>query len=103
MAALPFTAFGATGTLNGSGQATSASYTPTPAGTYYFQAVYSGDTSYNGFPERDYRRTLVVNPLVPGKTASVTATLLSATTITVGGSVTDTATVTGTGVTPTEQ
>jgi Protein of unknown function (DUF3494). len=96
-----FAAFGATGTLNGSGQATSASYTPTPAGTYYFQAVYSGDANYPGSQSGTTAEPLVVNPLVPGKTASVTATLLSATSITIGDNVIDAATVTGTGVTPT--
>jgi hypothetical protein len=96
-----FAAFGATGTLNGIGQATSASYTPTSAGTYYFQAVYSGDANYPGSQSGTTAEPLVVNPLVPGKAASATATLLSATTITIGDNVTDAATVTGTGVTPT--
>jgi hypothetical protein len=98
---ITFAAFGATKTLNGSGHATSDSYTPALAGTYYFLAVYSGDANYNGSQSGNTAEPLVVNPLVPGKTASSTATLLSATTITVGDNITDTATVTGTGVTPT--
>jgi hypothetical protein len=97
---ITFAALGVTKTLVG-GVATSDSYTPALAGTYYFLAVYSGDANYNGSQSGNTAEPLVVNPLVPGKTASSTATLLSATTITVGDNITDTATVTGTGVTPT--
>jgi hypothetical protein len=42
-----FKNFGTAKTLNSYGQATSSSYTPTKAGTYYFRAVYSGDSNYN--------------------------------------------------------
>jgi uncharacterized repeat protein (TIGR01451 family) len=43
-----FTAFGATKTLDSSGQAVSDSYAPTSTGTSYFRAIYSGNSRYNG-------------------------------------------------------
>ena len=104
-----FTTIGANKTLNGSGQATSDSYTPALAGTYYFLAVYSGDANYDGSQSGNTAEPLIVLAAVTAavtpvivKADSATATLLSATTITSGGNITDTATVTSVaGVTPT--
>jgi hypothetical protein len=83
-----FSQYGAAKTLS-SGSATSDSYTPSAAGTYYFRAVYAGDSNYLGSQSGDAAEPLTVN-----KASSTTSTVLSGGTITLGGSVTDTATVT---------
>jgi hypothetical protein len=75
-------------TLSGS-SATSAAYVPLNAGTYYFRAIYIGDALFAGSQSGDTSEPLTVN-----KAASTTTTVLSASTITFGSSVTDTATVT---------
>jgi len=81
-----------TKTLDATGKATSDSYTPMSAGTYYFKAVYSGDSNYLGAESDPATEVLVVN-----KAPTTTVTLLSASEITLGDSVTDTVTVTGLG------
>jgi hypothetical protein len=62
----------------------------TSAGTFYWQAVYSGDGNNNPATSACTSETLVVTPKQPAIT-----TTLSATTIEVGGSVSDSATLTG--------
>ncbi len=79
-----------TQTLDANGQATSDSYTPLSAGIYLFRAVYSGDSNYNGAQSGDQAEPLEVAKFTPTVT-----TALSASSITLGGSVTDTAIVTG--------
>ncbi len=81
-----------TKTLNANGQATSDSYTPLAAGNYLFRAIYSGDANYNGAQSANDAEPLLVKPATPTVT-----TLLSESTITLGGSVTDMVTVTGLG------
>jgi len=78
-----------------SGSATSAPYTPASSGIIYLRAVYGGDSRYAGSISGNTSEPLTVN-----KAATTTTTALSSSTITFGGSVTDTATVTpgGTGV-----
>ncbi|MGA2671198.1 MAG: Ig-like domain repeat protein, partial [Dehalococcoidia bacterium] len=89
-----FTDFGAVKTLS-SGQATSSSYTPTTAGTYYFRAVYKGDSNYSGSQSGDTEEKLTVT--VKPKTQTVTKTKLCSQSIILGKYVEDTATVTGVG------
>ena len=86
-----FAKFGATKTL-ASGSATSDAYMPLAAGTYYFRAVYSGDSAYSSSRSLDDVEQLTVNKATP-----TTTTLLSPSSITLGESVTDTVTVTGLG------
>ncbi len=81
-----------TKTLNANGQATSGSYVPLSVGSYWFKAEYSGDSNYQPSVSADDAEPLTVNPATP-----TVSTLLSATSITLGGSVTDTVTVTGLG------
>jgi hypothetical protein len=89
------------GHLSGSGNtatATSPSFTPLATGTYCFLGVYSGDGNYAGGSDGSTtRECFTVTPATPGvMTAPANAS------ITLGGSDSDTATVTGTGgVTPT--
>ncbi len=84
----------------GSVDGTTFTQTPTPAGSYAFQATYSGDDVYNG-------STGPCEPLSVGKLASTTATLIHianhgvVTSVSVGTVVHDQATVTGSGPTPT--
>src|SRR5207253_63166 len=65
----------------------SAAITPTPAGSYSFNAVYSGDANNNA-------ATSACEPLTVNKASPTITTTLSATTITVGTSVTDSSTMT---------
>jgi len=72
--------------------ATSGSFTPTSGGTYYWEASYPGDANNNGYTTTCGAggETLTVTK------ASVTiSTSLSATSINAGGSVSDSATLTG--------
>ena len=85
-----WTKFGATKTLS-AGSATSDSYTPMAVGHYDFRAVYSGDSNYIGSTSTN------PEPLDVGPADSTTSTELSASSITLGESVTDKATVTGLG------
>ena len=55
-----FTNFGMAKTLNSAGQATSDPYIPTTAGTYYFRAVYSGDSNYSGSQSGNIEEPLTV-------------------------------------------
>src|SRR5207245_2438652 len=64
----------------------SASVTPSPAGSFSFNAVYSGDVNNNV-------ATSACEPLTVNKASPTIATTLSATTITVGASVTDSSTM----------
>lgn len=64
----------------------SAPVEATPAGSFSFDAVYSGDANNNG-------ATSVCEPLTVNKASPTITTTLSATTITVGTSVTDTSTM----------
>ncbi|MCL4410173.1 MAG: Ig-like domain-containing protein, partial [Gammaproteobacteria bacterium] len=89
--------FGSDKTLNSTGMATSDPYVPTFAGTYYFRAVYGGDGVFANSVSGDLEEPLTI---VAGTTASTTTTLLSSDNIRIGNSVTDTATVTGVGGTP---
>ncbi len=91
---------GSTGiALDGSGTATSPSYTPMATGGYRFQAFYNGDSNfYAGHSDpNDPDEALLVEPATPG-----VKTTLSDNTITLGDSVTDSVTVTGVlGIVPT--
>jgi hypothetical protein len=63
------------------------------AGTYYWQAVYSGDTKNNGATSVCTDETLVVNPLQPGASTAQRVIpndsfTLSGATLTAGGSIT---------------
>jgi hypothetical protein len=71
---------------------------PSAPGTYYFRAVYSGDTKYNWSQSGKLDEKLVVTKYT--RIGSITTTKLSAFTITQGESITDIATVTGNGTTP---
>ncbi len=87
--------------LSGSGNsatATGPSYTPAATGIYCFLGVYSGDGNYAGGSDGSTtRECFTVTMATPGVTTSPTSG-----TITLGGSDSDGATVTGTdGVTPT--
>ena len=85
-----WTQLGGVVTLVG-GQATSIAYTPSAAGlSYEFYAAYSGDSNYLASQSGYSAEPLMVNKYTP-----ITTTLLSSSTITLGGSVTDTATVAG--------
>lgn len=77
---LTFTAFGAIKTLDGSGNATSDSYTPTSLGTAYFRAIYSGDSVYNPSQSGDASEPL----LVEGPHLSLTKMFVPATFANVG-------------------
>lgn len=70
--------------------ASSNAYYPSAAGTYYFMATYSGDSNFLTSSSGAFDELLTVN-----QASSTTTTSLSSSTITLGGSVTDTATVTG--------
>ncbi len=84
------------GTLNGSGQATFATSALTQ-GSHPITAVYAGDTNFNGSNSSIVNQ--VVNPA--GGTASSTALVSSLNPSQFGQAVTFTATVTGSGPTPT--
>ena len=73
------------------GKATSDSYKPTVAGTYYFRAVYSGDSNYLGAQSGNKDEPLVVKSC---QKPTTTTTCLSSDCITLGKSVTDVAFVT---------
>ncbi len=74
------------------GSAVSGAYTPATSGTYYFRAVYSGDSNFYCSQSRDGAEKLTVSP------ASTTiTTIIGASEISLGRSVTDNATVTGLG------
>jgi uncharacterized repeat protein (TIGR01451 family) len=84
----------ATGTGADTSTATSPSFTPPAPGNYCFAGVYTptaGTAIYFGSSDTSADECFVVNKLTPGFTTSP-----SQTTITLGGSVTDTATATGT-------
>ncbi len=78
-----------TATVNGDGQYTSGNFTPTAVGTYYWIASYGGDTNNNSATTMcgDTNESSVVNQ------ASPTISTQAATPVTVGGSATDTATL----------
>jgi hypothetical protein len=67
----------------------SAAFTPTAAGTYSFQAVYSGDANNNGASSVCSTEQLLV------KASPLITTLLSASTVNIGDPVHDSATLTG--------
>jgi hypothetical protein len=69
--------------------ATSDPYTPASAGTYYFRALYSGDTNFEASQSGDKEEPLFVK--AKQKLATTTTTRLSAFSIYLGQSVTDTA------------
>jgi hypothetical protein len=85
-----FAQFGAVKTLS-DGKAVSDSYTPATAGTYYFRAVYLGDANHLGSQSGNKDEPLCVKS---GQKSSCVQTYLSACSITLGKSVTDTAYVT---------
>ena len=89
-----------TETLSGSSNpdtVTSASFTPTSAGTWCFAAVYSGDGNYSGSSDQSSDECYTV-----GTVGSTTTSTPTSSSITVGSSNTDAATVTGDdGVNPT--
>ncbi len=72
--------------------ATSPDYTPAAAGTYYFQAAYSGDSNYNSAFSEATAELFSTDKAVPA-----ISTTLSQSSIVLGGSVTDTVQVTGIG------
>jgi len=82
-----------TKTLSG-GSATSDPYTPLAAGNYLFMAVYGGDINYSSSLSAINAEPLTVGTTTTsGVTKTQTNTQLSASTINLGSSVTDTATV----------
>jgi hypothetical protein len=87
-----FTQYGTLKTLSGGSPniATSDAYTPSAAGTFFFRAIYSGDSNYFNSQSGNNDERLVVDAALP-----TIATTLSAFTITLGQSIFDTATVTG--------
>jgi hypothetical protein len=85
-----FAQFGAVKTLSG-GKAISDSYTPATTGTYYFRAVYLGDDNHLGSQSGNKEEPLCVKS---GQKCSNVWTCLSACSISLGKSVTDTAYVT---------
>jgi len=84
-----FKTFGSVKTLNNQGRATSDSYTPASAGTYYFRAVYAGNEYFKGSQSGAKEEPLCVK--VASRTSTTTSTRLSAFAVFVGQSVTDTA------------
>jgi len=64
-----FIKFGDTKTLSG-GTANSNSYTPMAEGTYFFRAVYSGDTNYSSSQSPDMADRLIVSSVTQVITAS---------------------------------
>jgi hypothetical protein len=86
----PYTVY-CTNKLSG-GTATSCPYTPMAAGNYQFQAVYSGDRIFSCSSSAPGSEPLCVKPA-----ASATATSLGVSSMTLGRSVSDNATVTGLG------
>jgi len=84
-----WTTFGAAKPL-ANRSATSDAYKPAQAGNFIFRAIYSGDASYNLAQSSSQPKPLKVN-----KAASTTTTVLSSSSIKLGASVTDTATVKG--------
>jgi hypothetical protein len=92
-----WTAFGSVKTLDGSGHAVSDSHKPS-AGDWFFRAVYSGDSNYQGSQSGP-----TDEPLTVSMGSSATGTSLFPVTIAFGENVTDTATVSGVigGPTPT--
>ena len=89
-----FVQFGAVKTLSGgySNTARSDSYTPTAARTYYFRAVYLGDSNYLGSQSGNKDEILTVKTVE--KKTTCTTTLLSDCSIKLGESVKDYAYVT---------
>jgi hypothetical protein len=83
---------------DGSATAASTSFTPTATGTYCFSGAYSGDTTYtSGADNATADECFIVTPVTPTVT-----TAPASSTIVLGTSDDDTATVTGVaGVTPT--
>jgi len=79
---------GVAGTYTSS--ATSGSYTPPTPGRYCFRAEYGGDTNYTGSSDGSITECFTVGKLPTG-----TVTTPSAGTITLGGTITDSAVVTG--------
>ena len=83
-------AFSASITANGNGTYSSGSFTPTEAGTYFWQAFYSGDGNNND---------VVTDCPDPAETSVVTATTTLTTTasppVTIGGTISDTADLEG--------
>ena len=85
------TVFTSTVTVAGGSVPASGAFTPSSAGTYSWQAVYSGDGVNNGATSACGTETLTVN-----KTTGLSiSTSLSASSITLGASVHDSATLTG--------
>ena len=85
-------AFTNTVTVSGNGNYSSGSFTPTAVGTYRWIASYSGDGANNAATTacNDPNETVVVNKARPG-----IVTQVSSASITIGGSVSDTATLSG--------
>jgi hypothetical protein len=81
--------------LGTDGVATSIAYMPLTVTSYNFRAIYNGDHNYLSSQSQNGDEPLAVHP---GIGVSPITTLLSQTTITLGDSVTDTATVPGMGV-----
>jgi len=79
---------GAAGTYTSS--ATSGSYVPPTPGRYCFRAAYGGDTNYTGSSDGSLTECFTVNKL-----PTTTVTTPSLGTITLGGTITDSAVVTG--------
>jgi hypothetical protein len=74
------------------GSATSKAYMPLRAGNYQFQAVYSGDDSFNASTSLENSE-----PLAVGQAQTTTTNVMSSNNIHLGDSLFDTATVTGLG------
>jgi hypothetical protein len=85
-----FVADGGTKTVTNGSVPNSDPVTFNSAGTFYWQAVYSGDANNNGASSACQSETLVV-----GKASPTIATQLSSSSITVGGTVHDSATLSG--------
>jgi hypothetical protein len=75
------------------GSATSASYTPTATGTFYIAAVYNGDSKNNSVTSTCNKESVVVTK--PAPATPTISTTPSPSSITLGNSFADTATVSG--------
>jgi uncharacterized protein (DUF2141 family) len=92
-----WTMFGTNVTL-ANGTATSVTFTPFQAGNYSFRAIYSGDSTYLPSMSANGSELLLVKPgPTGGQNGSGVVTMLSQSQILIGGTVNDTAIVTGLG------
>ncbi len=87
---LPVFGMSGSGTILGTAASWSKSWTPINAGSYYWQAVYSGDAN-----NASATSVCTSEPLTVGKASPTIGTTLSASSITAGNGVNDSATLSG--------